>query len=74
MTLDLMSAQIGGKRKGKGKGKGSRRRSSRKGGSMIADASVPAGLFLLHRYLKNRKSRKVGKPSRKRRRTFRRRR
>ena len=80
MTVDLMNVQVGGKRKGskrsKGSLKGSRRRrgSSRKGGSMIADASVPAGLFLLHRYLKNRKSRKAGKPSRKRRRTFRRRR
>ena len=42
-------------------------RKQRKGGSFIADASVPAGLFLLHRYLKNKKTSKKSKkkPSKK---------
>ena len=59
MNLDN---QEGGRRR---RGKGSKRRNAKKGGSFLADASVPAGLFLLHRYLKNRKSRKASKKSRK---------
>lgn len=42
-----------------------------KGGSMLADASVPVGLFALHRYLKKRSrkaSRKASKSRKSRRR------
>lgn len=42
-----------------------------KGGSMLADASVPVGLFALHRYLKKR-SRKVSSKARKSRKSRRR--
>tara|TARA_Y100001970_G_C14246317_1_gene868526 strand:+ start:1325 stop:1540 length:216 start_codon:yes stop_codon:yes gene_type:complete len=54
MILDTIPLQIGGK---KGKGK--------RGGTTLADASVPAGLFLLHKYMKKRQSKKVGKKNKK---------
>tara|TARA_X000000368_G_C23053320_1_gene722576 strand:+ start:2919 stop:3101 length:183 start_codon:yes stop_codon:yes gene_type:complete len=34
-----------------------------KGGSMLADASVPVGLFALHRYLKKRSRKASSKAS-----------
>lgn len=65
MTLDMMNVdnQQGGRRIRER----TKRRKSKRGGSFLADASVPAGLFLLHRYLKNRKSRKASKKSSKKR-------
>tara|TARA_Y100000816_G_scaffold4247_1_gene2567 strand:- start:1963 stop:2178 length:216 start_codon:yes stop_codon:yes gene_type:complete len=66
MTLDAMNVDnlVGGRRRRR---KGTKIRKSKRGGSFLADASVPAGLFLLHRYLKNRKSRKASKKSSKKR-------
>ena len=37
-----------------------------KGGSMLADASVPVGLFALHRYLKKRSRKASSKASKSR--------
>tara|TARA_B100001175_G_C19456658_1_gene614166 strand:- start:184 stop:402 length:219 start_codon:yes stop_codon:yes gene_type:complete len=67
MTLDMMNVdnQLGGRVRRRRNTK--QRRKSKRGGSLLADASVPAGLFLLHRYLKNRKSRKALKKSSKKR-------
>jgi hypothetical protein len=66
MPLDIMNVenQQGGRRLRRKPTKG---RKSKRGGSFLADASVPAGIFLLHRYLKNRKSRKASKKSSKKR-------
>tara|TARA_B100000780_G_scaffold61095_1_gene39313 strand:- start:1311 stop:1547 length:237 start_codon:yes stop_codon:yes gene_type:complete len=69
MTLDQMNVSnqlIGGRRRrrrGQSKRKQSKSRQSKRGGTFLADASVPAGLFLLHKYLKNKKSRKSSKKS-----------
>tara|TARA_X000000368_G_scaffold76662_2_gene57051 strand:+ start:5822 stop:6076 length:255 start_codon:yes stop_codon:yes gene_type:complete len=67
----------GGRRSSKrrsSKRKARKVRRAKKGGSLLADASVPAGLFLLHRYLKNRNSRKANKKASKKSRRTRRRR
>ena len=67
MTLDQMNVSnqlIGGRRRrrrGQSKRKQPKSRQTKRGGTFLADASVPAGLFLLHKYLKNKKSRKVSK-------------
>ena len=49
MTLDMMNMenQAGGRRRRR---KLSKRRKSKRGGSFLAEASVPAGIFLLHKY------------------------
>ena len=60
MTLDVMNVdnQAGGRRRRRRK---SSKKRGKKGGSFLADASVPAGLFLLHRFMKKRKSMKLSK-------------
>ena len=74
MTLDVMNVdnqtdQAGGRRRRRRK---SSKKRGRKGGSFLADASVPAGLFLLHRFMKKRKSMKLSKKNKKGRKTRRR--
>ena len=61
MLLDNQPASVGGRRSNKRRSSKRKPRKGKRGGSLLADASVPAGLFLLHRYLKNRKSRKANK-------------
>lgn len=66
MTLDLMNInnQSGGRRRRRRSGQ-SKSRQANRGGTFLADASIPAGLFLLHKYLKDKKSRKSNNKSRK---------
>ena len=74
MTLDHLNVgnQAGGRRRGR-KAKSRKAKSrGKKGGSFLADASVPAGLFLLHRFMKKRKSMKLSKKNKKGRKTRRR--
>jgi len=67
MNIDNMRMNLDNQNGGRAKRKSSKRQRKRKnkrGGSLLADASVPAGLFLLHRYLKNKKSVKASKKRR----------
>ena len=64
MLLDNQPSTGGRRSSNRGSSKRKARRGKR-GGSLLADASVPAGLFLLHRYLKNRNSRKANKKANK---------
>ena len=65
MTLDIMNMdnKVGGRRR---RTKGKNRKLKRGGSSLILDSSVPASLFLLHKYLKTRKMRKSKKKLKKR--------
>ena len=63
MTSKQLMQLQGGKKKGRGKtGKGR----SRKGGSVLADMSVPAGLLFLNEFFKRRHGTKKGKFPKKR--------
>ena len=60
--MNNLDTMIAGRKKRKKKTNKQRKgRKQGTGGSFIADASVPAGLFLLHRYLKNKKTSKKSK-------------
>lgn len=66
--MDSLNVQLGGRRrrrrsnsqKRRNKTIGGRKQKRRnKGGTFLADVSVPAGLLLLNQFMKNRKSKKV---------------
>ena len=66
MTLDPLNpenAQSGGKRIKRKQSRSRSRSRSRKGGTFLADVSVPTGLLLLNQYMKNRKNKSKKKSS-----------
>lgn len=52
--------------------RGGKQKRRNKGGSFLADVSVPAGLLLLNQFMKHRKSKKQTKSRRKKSRKYRR--
>ena len=59
-----VNVKQGGRKRRQTKG-GKKQKRKNKGGSFLADVSVPAGLLLLNQFMKHRKSKKASK-SRKR--------
>lgn len=57
---NVQSQTAGRRRRRQTKG-GRKQKRRNKGGTFLADVSVPAGLLLLNQFMKHRKSKKTGK-------------